>query len=95
MKYFSRTVPGIDIGLAGDSNLWVHGLVHASNRACFTVLDVLLQACGLEICNPLGESTPPQVIESVRVHNHDCASPNAYIFLPLLASDLFALEIHV
>ena len=57
-----QTVPGVDIVLAGDSNLWVPGLVHAcseraADRACLNVLNVLLETFELAICNPPGKST--------------------------------------
>ena len=82
-----QTVPGVDIVLAGDSNLTVPGLVHAcreraADRACLNVLNVLLETFELEICNPPGESTHSRgaaldlVIASPQViSNRICSRP--------------------
>ena len=57
-----QALPGVDVILAGDSNLWVPGLVQAcpqrpADRSCLVSLRLILQTYGLEICNPLDSPT--------------------------------------
>ena len=57
-----QAVPGVDVVIAGDSNLWIPGLVHAceqrsADRTCLASLQTLLQTFGLEICNPNQQPT--------------------------------------
>ena len=57
-----QAVPGVDVVIAGDSNLWIPGLAQAceqraADRTCLASLQTLLQTFGLEICNPSQQPT--------------------------------------
>ena len=68
---------------------------------------LILRTFNLGICNPLETPThsrgaaldlvlaSPGLIESVCVHNRECACENASLCCPLLSSDHFALEIRL
>ena len=58
----TQAVPGVDLVLAGDSNLWVPGLVQTcaqrpADRGCLASPRVMLETCGFEICNPADAPT--------------------------------------
>ena len=58
----THSMPGIDIVLAGDSNLWVPGLMQncgerSADRGCLEILRLIIRAFGLVICNPTGRPT--------------------------------------
>ena len=58
----TQALPGVDLVLAGDSKLWVPGLVQTcaqrpADRGCLASLRVMLETFGLEICNPADAPT--------------------------------------
>ena len=104
-----QAVPWVDVVIAGDSNLWIPGLVQAceqrsTDRTCLASLQSLLQTFGLEICNLSQQPTraaldlviaSPGLVGSVHVHNRSCDCTDAALCCPLFSSDHYAIEINL
>ena len=96
-----QALPGVDVILAGDSNLWVPGLVQAcpqrsADRSCLVSLRLCCKRTALKFVTHLIHLpthvvviASPGVVDTVSVHHRACNCSSAGLCCPVLSSDAF------